>query len=634
MSKSLGHALEGYIKGLVQNLCDEASKGKRIQYEVRRKLPVALSMNCDVVVWRKAGKQEQVIANILVFHSLRKDNSHMKWKRSRQEYVESELFTRRLTLTQREKVHKDYHTGMVVFLPFWKDELIADFRRNLTPFLFAPDILPSGVEAKLCEDVEKLYDSLGCDTEAFAAAIRKTPGLIKDSNKLQVQLKGMIFDYKRKSHSAVVEQEWLRMGSAQKATVIPSAISSRFCHGFNLLALFSPDERTLLYKLHGQGSAVNPGLLQSAEQTVILKAIFLNVISLRAAGKGGNYRLIFRAKEKVDDLDVAFLLDRLKLAKVEEILGSLMGYATKYGKPYAGFVSGLRMANCKDLLPLAKGFFVTLKAFLKGAKDDADILRLLRDECQVATQKDLWTGAAEPVFGVWTTAVSLCVATTGDRSHTKVHEFDRDVPPTAQESKDLLRTIKAVPRSAMEREVAACLAWIKAWESADWKFLAENPVPPTFNIGTPSSWLQWHYNIVGTHSVFSAVSEVCFREVVLKEANEADVDGFPKKRSAMVSKVVPGSDSRAQLAMVATIGEKIVFFEGKCVTANHIGDKSKELYDRVGDFKRACHAAGVEGEAVLVIDGDFSDDAIKELASPEAYDRIYSMEELLPKKSS
>ncbi len=102
----------------------------------------------------------------------------------------------------------------------------------------------------------------------------------------------------------------------------------------------------------------------------------------------------------------------------------------------------------------------------------------------------------------------------------------------------------------------------------------------------------------------------------------------------MISKVVPGSDSRAQLAMVARIGDKFVFYEGKCITANHIGDKSKELYDRVGDFKRACHAAGVEGEAVLVIDGDFSDEAIKELASPEAYDRIYSMDELLPKKSS
>ena len=634
MSKALGHALEGYVKGLVQNLCDKESKGKSIRYEVRRKLPIALSMNCDVVIWECNGSNERVLANLLVFHNVDKGNSHKKLYRSRQEYVESELLPRRLTLIQRKQIHRDFHTGMVVFLPHWKNEHIDYLKRELTPCLFVPDLLDAEEEAELCESVEKLYVSLARDTEAVAANIRKSPRSIKGVNKLQKALKQLIFRHKRGGYSAIVEEEWRRLKSANKATVIPRAISSRFCHGFNLLALFSPDERALLYKLHDLGGAINPKLLPEVDRSVILKALFLSVISLRAQGKGGNYRLIFKAKEKVDDLDVAFLLNRLDLLRVNDIINNLMDYAARYEKSYAGFVSGLRMANCKDLLPIAKRFFATLKEFLDGSKKNADILRLLCDGSQIATPKDLWAGAAESVFGVWTTAVSLCVATSGDRLLPRLHSYKRNTVPSSKESIDLFRVIKDTSRPAVEGEVAACLAWIDAWESENWKFLAENPVPSTFDIESPSSWLQWHYNIVGTHAVFSAVSEVCYRNIVLNETSETDVEGFPKKRSAMVSKVVPGSDSRAQLAMVAKIGDKFVFYEGKCVTANHIGDKSKELYDRVGEFKRACHAAGVEGEAVLVIDGDFSDEAIKGLASPETYDRIYSMDELLPKKSS
>lgn len=187
----------------------------------------------------------------------------------------------------------------------------------------------------------------------------------------------------------------------------------------------------------------------------------------------------------------------------------------------------------------------------------------------------------------------------------------------------------ATMRNAMIEEA---LVWIDAWEKRDWGILSAQPVPALFSIKEPSSWLQWHYNIIGTHSVFSAVSEVCYRTIALKDFTEDEISGFPQKRSESVSKVIPGSDSRAQLAMAAKKDSKVVIYEGKCVTANHIGDKSKELFDRIGDFKRACATADLEGEAVLVLDGDFSKEALEELSSAEAYDRIYSMDELLPAK--
>lgn len=632
MSKALGHALEGYVKGMVQYLCDKESAGKAIQYEVRRKLPVALSMNCDIVVWRVSKTKEDVLSNVLVFHCLHKGSSEKKWKRSRQEYIESELLVRKLPDKAKDHFAEDFHTGMVIFLPFWKDELVADFLKNLTPCLYVPDVLTVPEEKTLCASVERLYDSLRKDTEAVAKAIRKKPGLIKGSTKLLAKLKQLVFGFKRKAFSKVVDQEWDRLAVAKKATIVPKAFSTRFCHGFNLLALFCPAERGILSKFHATGGAMDLSVLSKGECNVLRKGIFLGALKLRPEGKTGLFRIIFQAKVAVDDLDIAFVLDRLELTEIELILGNLMSYATDYTKPYAGFVSGLRMANCDDLLPLTRLFLTKLKLFLESKESVEDMVSLISDETEVRTPQALWSGAAEPVLGVWSTAIALAVAATGDRSHTKIFEFDRTTVPTEKEAKSLLRLLASLPSKERDSLIASTILWIGAWERGDLKYLAANSVPPIFNIEEPSSWLQWHYNIVGTHSVFSAVSEVCYRLVALKEFSGSEIAGFPKKRSEMVSKALVGSDSRAQLAMVGRKKERVVYFEGKCITKNNWGNKSKELFDRVGDFKRACAAASLSGEAVLVIDGDFSEAALLELASADAYDRIYSMDELLPRK--
>jgi hypothetical protein len=634
MSKALGHALEGYITGLVQHLCDKHSKGKRLQYEVRRKLPVALSMNCDIVVWRKIRESESVLANLLVFQ-LAPDagSSRKKWKRSRQEYIESELLPRRVEKRKRALFAQDFHTVSVAFCPYGKDSLASQFVPDIPPCLYVPNILTEREESVLCERVLEFYNKQrGDKTGAVALAARESPSSFPHSNKVLKALSSVIWGYRRKRFSSVVDDEYHRLVSARKATRLTNAISTRFCHGFNLLALFSQAERKVLYKLHAFGGALDPSALSQAEQEAILKAIFLGVISLRSEGKNRQYRLIFQTKQLVDDLDVSFVLDRLDLNQVDEVLISLMGYAGKYKTAYAGFISGLRMANCKQLIPIAADFLSSLQSFLATGKGEVGLIELIRDAREVKTPNELWSGDSVPVLAVWTTAVALLVATTGDRTHTKSLEFGRSKSPSEREAKALLQMLRSTPRSNMNRQISECLHWIAAWEKGDWQFMASQQVPAIFDIKSPSSWLQWHYNIIGTHCVFRPINEACYRHLVLKEWPKDAVDGFPKRMAAVVKNNVEGSTCRAQFAMIAKTRDKTTVYDAKCITANNWGNKSKELFDRVGDFKRACHAAGIEGEAVLVIDGDFSNEAIRELASPDAYDRIYSMDELFPLK--
>ena len=65
------------------------------------------------------------------------------------------------------------------------------------------------------------------------------------------------------------------------------------------------------------------------------------------------------------------------------------------------------------------------------------------------------------------------------------------------------------------------------------------------------------------------------------------------------------------------------------MTANHWGDKSKEIYAKAAMTRQFAYAAGIEVFLLGVLDGDVDEGALQELASGIGYDVVLSARELL-----
>jgi len=81
--------------------------------------------------------------------------------------------------------------------------------------------------------------------------------------------------------------------------------------------------------------------------------------------------------------------------------------------------------------------------------------------------------------------------------------------------------------------------------------------------------------------------------------------------------------------MASLDGECLVCGEVKTVTANHWGDKSKEIYDRIGELNRAAHIEEREVLSILLFDGDLGREALEELQTGIAHKEIWTVDEVL-----
>jgi hypothetical protein len=83
------------------------------------------------------------------------------------------------------------------------------------------------------------------------------------------------------------------------------------------------------------------------------------------------------------------------------------------------------------------------------------------------------------------------------------------------------------------------------------------------------------------------------------------------------------------MALPAASGHPLVLSEVKSVTANHWGDKSKEIYARAAVTRQAASIANREVVLIGVLDGDVDTGALRELATGLGYDIVLTARELL-----
>lgn len=627
MSKALGHALEGYIRGMTEHLCAEHSS-KQTQYIVKRSLPVSLTMNTDVVVFEKTHGKTLPFSLLLVFKSDKIGTSAMKWKRTRQEYIESEI----LKLGKHKSfLHPKYNTICCVFGHGWKPEIIADLKNHLYPTLFFPTILGKDKHDELCAKVLSLYLKYKHNATAeLAKFIKDNARQTPHYNIVKSALEGAIWGRRSKTVSAVVRAEHARKSDSPLDGRVPSSsVSSRFCHGLGLLSGFSNEEVGALYRLYycGEAFALEAALQDPLVTASLQRAIFVGIAQIRPEGKKG-FRILWRSRVAVDDLDVSYVFNRLHKDACVAIIDKMKAISKANEKTYLGSVSALRFTHLESVLPIARKLIMQLEQMLEGC--DKGLYSLAGDVTETRCHTNCYDGKTGGIKTAWSLMVAAATVFSKDRSLTIKYAFGGDKPGEPNSVKAIVSILR---NKCPDLTLGLCnemKSWIDAIENGNWMRISTMKAPIFLDIDEPSSWLQWHYNVIAAHYASN------FPNLVAKECL-ADKEcvlttGFPAKRGIPIKKAL-GYGGRSHLRIVGKTDTKVISYEGKCITANHIGDKSKELFDRVGDFKRACAAAGMNGEAVLVVDGDFSEEALLQLASADAYDRIYSMDELLHLKT-
>lgn len=173
-------------------------------------------------------------------------------------------------------------------------------------------------------------------------------------------------------------------------------------------------------------------------------------------------------------------------------------------------------------------------------------------------------------------------------------------------------------------------AFCQALLQAPLDTLADIAQPRLLSLDEACSWASAAYLAIVTNPSHNPLC-VAVRKWLMKRFPSFSWFGWPDKRSVALSEIIPGHPGRVQWQLVGVNHQKhqFVVAETKSVTANHWGDKSKELYDRIAETRRACQLTDYSLLVIGVLDGDIGAEAIDEIRSGRAHDEVYSFDEVI-----
>jgi hypothetical protein len=229
----------------------------------------------------------------------------------------------------------------------------------------------------------------------------------------------------------------------------------------------------------------------------------------------------------------------------------------------------------------------------------------------------------------WSVFVCAAACINGDRRIFRGGKVRRTDPPSGDDAKWLAELIADTDQRRIQaRELLLhASAFCRGLLDYDLARLS-GPRPRLLDYDTATSMSAWWYGALTTNPSFNPLSWVA---LALGQSLYPDVvwHGFPRKRSCRLSSVLEGHDGRVEWSLVGRVGEKVVCIEPRSITANHIGDKSKEIFDRIEETRQAAKRAKVEVEIVGVLDGDFDQEALQSVAGAHGYDVVMGIEDAI-----
>lgn len=609
--KHIGHACEGHLRGLLSHL-DGVGRD-----QVSRQLPFNTAVDPDAVLMSLEGR---VRAVFVVAYWEEAGSSHKKMHRTRTEYREI------CRIREMQPAHFDPSFRIVTVLygtdTGWKEQILADLASQCGPLVFVPRLRGCDSAKVVAAAFQKYVDrwEAGFDDAREYVEHQTARGAPNVNDRA---LLGAL-------QTALVANVQMGVSANERvvATRFPDeVVSTRYRQALGILSLYRNAEiraRLARGPLHEDTDARRFALRsvfldmgRVLEQKSVLGRSGFNFVPRVAVEDDGRYaphRPDFARWEAMEEDALCELLDqhRARTQNPTEVFrgGAFDQCAGNFEAISAELTSGLpRMVQA---------------ARMGRWNQVGDVLSSAR-----LTGPELWHPAAgfARMCPLWAFTVCAAAIARNERGLRSRHEARRQARPSVRDCAALLDDIREVSASVADI-LAETLPFLTALQEGDLAAVVRLGRPQLMALDEPCSWLADVYNTLTTNSSHNPLNALLERYLRLRFPN-AEWRGWPVRRTVAVSTVIAGADGRRQWGFVGIDGDTVVCAETKSVTANNWGNKSKEMYDRVGELQRVSDLTDRAVMSILMFDGDLAGDALAELSSGIAHDEIWTVDEIL-----
>lgn len=282
------------------------------------------------------------------------------------------------------------------------------------------------------------------------------------------------------------------------------------------------------------------------------------------------------------------------------------------------------------------GGLVRLRKWISTAKSSSNPLESLADN--LAGEKPTFRSDSNVNLSddfssciAWSIAVACCAISLRDRSVFRDFEIRKKTSPSKSESLKLSREIlkHESNKLAISSRIDSALDFCRLIQGESWHRLADAKRPELISWDVSTSWTSWWYGAITTNPSYNPLSSLA-RVMAESKFPGYSFLGFPKKRSAPLTLICPKTTENLEWNIIAVNGNSCAFVEPRSITKNHLGDKSKEIFDRIGQSRLACVDAEITDKYIGILDGDFdSTDVIADFSSKFGYTEIIKAENFL-----
>jgi hypothetical protein len=593
-----------------------------VRDQVSRQLPFDTAVEPDAVLLSENGKVQAVFVVAYWEHA---PSSEKKFYRTRTEYIE----LLRARALQPDHFEASFQIVTVIFgtLAGWKAQILSDLGSQCGPLVFIPSI-PGCDWAGI---IERSYYSYVARWEAGASDAREQVEQQTATSQLNADDRALL--------SALQRALTAKVGSGGPASdrVLAARfpevpVSTRYRQALGILSLYRNVEiRARLARLplaadvEARSFAIRSVFLDMGriqEQKSVLGRSgfsFVPRVAVEDDGRYAPHRPDFARWEAMEQDALCEILDehRARTQNPTEVFrggafdqcaGNFEAISTELRSGLPGMVEAARLGRWNEF---------------KLALSSAGL-----------TGPESWHPAAgfALMCPLWAFTVCAAAISRNERGLRSRHEARRQTRPSARDCASLLDDLQEVSGSVADI-LAEVLPFLTALHEGNLAALVRLGRPRLLALDEPCSWLADVYNTLTTNSSHNPLNGLLERYLRLRFP-DTEWRGWPDRRTIAVSTVIEGADGRRQWGFVGIDGDMVVCAEAKSVTANNWGNKSKELYDRVGELQRVSDLTGRAVRSILMFDGDVAGDALAELSSGIAHDEIWTVDEILAQIST
>lgn len=620
LGKHIGHAVEAHCRGVLKQI------SRKEGWTLARSADLTLPVETDAVLTTADGKVRAIV--IISYNSnsddteRRIDHSSHKFYRTRLEFNEAlRLFT------EEPELFDPKFTVLTVIYGTrqgWKKQLLEELCTQCPPVLFCPDELGDSPAESIVSDAFELYEGSRSKRSEVVERHFSEVSLIDTHEKFQECVELALNNGWRLSRKAA--RRLPPVGGGAK-TIAP--FRSRLRQGLSLVSLFS-DEETEAWKNRGRGS------LSSASdplQRFVRRALLLDLVKVGSSKSilgTTEVALVRRPYEGNDysphrpDFDD---WSRVGLSAITEILGVHRALPLSSASFHAGGLDQV-FGNLNQWVALSREALPNLAAAVKGRRK-SKIKEVLTDNDGLICPEN-WHPCAAGAFKFllpWSVAVSAVATVRESRAEFRRHEF-RTINPDLEVVNKLVDALLDNYQEVAEL-IADAANFAVSINDKPFSALTVLDRPMLLDLEVPTSWIAAAYLTTTTNPSHNPIAVAARRWADLRGLH--DIRGFPSGRGVPVSAFTENSDCRLEWTLGGEQkGGDITLIEVRSITANNIGNKSKEVFDRIAQTRAAVKAANRHVHLIGVLDGDFDQpQTLREFSSRIGYDEIISADQVI-----